>query len=97
MLGVPYRRLMELADYLVPKGSPIAGLPARSEETEPMAAEAHAPSPTNAELLRLLEAVRAELAELKTGPGAAHAGARTDHPARRVDARRAPPARDRLG
>jgi transcriptional regulator with XRE-family HTH domain len=67
VLGVPYRRLMELADYLVPEDSPIAGLPARSEETEPMAAEAHAPSPTNAELLRLLEAVRAELAELKTG------------------------------
>jgi transcriptional regulator with XRE-family HTH domain len=52
VLGVPYRRLMELADYLMP------------EESEPMAAKP-APAPTNAEILRLLEAVRAELAELR--------------------------------
>ena len=62
VVGVPYRRLMELADYLMPE-SDVPDRRGHSEETEPMAAQTR---PTNAELLRLLEAIRAEFAELKT-------------------------------
>jgi transcriptional regulator with XRE-family HTH domain len=66
VLDLRYRRLMELADYLMPEDAPTAAGPqAQPEETEPMAAEIQAP--TNAELLRLLEAVRAELADLNAG------------------------------
>jgi len=50
VLGVPYRRLMELADYLMPE-----------EDVMPKPS----PAPTNAEIVRLLEAIRAELAELR--------------------------------
>jgi transcriptional regulator with XRE-family HTH domain len=53
-LGLSYERLMVAAGYLVPGDvSP--------EEAVPVAAKAN---PTNAELLRQLEAVRAELAAL---------------------------------
>jgi transcriptional regulator with XRE-family HTH domain len=54
-LGIPYARLMELAGYLMPP---------TTEDTVPAATT---PAPTNAELLRLLEAVRTELAEIKSG------------------------------
>jgi hypothetical protein len=47
---------MELAGHV---------MPATSDERQPMPTTA--PAPTNAELLRLLEAVRAELADLRTG------------------------------
>ena len=57
VLDVPYRRLMELAGYLMPDD--------RSKEPEPMVEDVQAP--TNAELLRRLDAVLGELAELKTG------------------------------
>ena len=53
-LGLSYERLMVAAGYLVPGD-------VRPEEAVPVAAKAN---PTNAELLRQLEAVRAELAAL---------------------------------
>lgn len=67
VLDLPYRRLMELADYLMPDDAPPMDPTDRSKEAEPMAAERQAHSPTNAELLRQLEAVRGELMELKLG------------------------------
>ena len=60
VLDVPYGRLMELAGYLMPDAEPRD----RSKEREPMAEHDQA---TNAELLRRLDAIRGELAELKTG------------------------------
>lgn len=67
VLDVPYRRLMELADYLMPDDARTAAPTDRPKETGPVAAHGQTRSPTNAELLRQLEAVRGELAELKTG------------------------------
>lgn len=55
VVGVSYRRLMELADYLLPE----------SKETVTMAAKNPTSAPTNAELWRLLEAVRAELEDIR--------------------------------
>jgi transcriptional regulator with XRE-family HTH domain len=54
-LDLPYARLMELAGHLMPR------------TTEDLLPAATIPAPTNAELLRLLEAVLAELAEIKSG------------------------------
>jgi hypothetical protein len=67
VLDVPYRRLMELAEYLMPDEADVPRSKGRPEEAKPMTASAQAPEATNAELLRLLEAVHAELAELKSG------------------------------
>jgi len=66
-LGVPYRRLMELADYLSPDEAQAPDARARMEDSRPMTAEAPAAAPTNAELARLLEAVGVELAEIRAG------------------------------
>lgn len=59
-LEVPYRQLMELADYLLPADE-SSRVP-RSEETTAMTAGA---APTNRELFRLLERVLEELADIK--------------------------------
>lgn len=67
VLGLPYRRLMELADYVMPDDAGTADSPDRPDEAEPVAAGVQAPAPTNDELLRQLEAVRRGLAELKAG------------------------------
>lgn len=67
VLDVPYRQLMELADYLMPQDTRTASPTERSRETGSMAARAQTRSPTNAELMEQLEAVREELAQLKTG------------------------------
>ena len=62
-LGVPYHRLMQLADYLVPGegGSPESG----AIEEEKAMTQTNAKSPTNSELARLLENVLRELAEVR--------------------------------
>jgi transcriptional regulator with XRE-family HTH domain len=54
VLGLPYARLMELADYVLPP----------TKEDRPLTAETTAPA-TNQELARLLERVLNELAELR--------------------------------
>jgi len=61
VLDVPYARLMQLADYLLPAdpAAPVRHPPQESAMTQPTAA------PTNAELARHLEAIRAELAQLR--------------------------------
>jgi transcriptional regulator with XRE-family HTH domain len=65
VLDAPYARLMELAGYFVPAGARAPEAPlARSEPTNPMSAS---PTATNAELLRRLEAMQAELAALNAG------------------------------
>lgn len=61
VLEVPYQRLMELADYLLPADETIR--PPRSEETIAMANDDAAP--TNREVVRLLERVLAELADIR--------------------------------
>lgn len=63
VLGVPYGRLMKLADYLMPGegGSPESG----AIEEENAMAQTNAKSPTNSELVRLLETVLCELAEVR--------------------------------
>jgi transcriptional regulator with XRE-family HTH domain len=65
VLGVSYRRLMKLADYLLPGegGSPGAG----AIEEEKTMAQTDAKSPTNRELVRLLETVLRELTEVRRG------------------------------
>jgi transcriptional regulator with XRE-family HTH domain len=65
VLGVSYRRLMELADYLMPgeDGSPEPGA---IEEEEAMT-RTDAQPPTNRELARLLEAVLRELTDVRRG------------------------------
>ena len=65
VLGVSYRRLMKLADYLLPGegGSRKVGA---IEEEEAMA-QTNAKSPTNSELARLLEAILRELTEVRRG------------------------------
>lgn len=62
VLGLPYRRLMELADYLVPGDD--ATRATRTEEATVMTTDT---APTNSELVRLLERVLEELAEIKRG------------------------------
>jgi transcriptional regulator with XRE-family HTH domain len=63
VLEVPYRRLMELADYLLPDND-LAHAP-RLKETTTMATDAQRDAPTNQELLRLLETVLDELTEIR--------------------------------
>ncbi len=65
VLGVSYRRLLQLADYLMPdkEGSQEAGA---IEEDEAMT-RTDAQPPTNRELARLLEAVLRELTEVRRG------------------------------
>lgn len=64
-LEIPYRRLMELADYLLPSDQPTRA-PRTKEETT-MATQAQTDAPTNRELMRLLQSVLDELAELHRG------------------------------
>jgi transcriptional regulator with XRE-family HTH domain len=70
VLGVSYRRLMELADYLMPDEAP-AKPSKRSREKEvgvPVETEiANEPAPTNQQLARLLNAVLRELGDLRRG------------------------------
>jgi transcriptional regulator with XRE-family HTH domain len=63
VLGISYRRLMKLADYLMPDegGSQEAG----AIEEEKAMAQTNVKSPTNSELARLLEKVLCELAEVR--------------------------------
>ncbi len=63
VLGISYRRLMKLADYLLPdeEGSPE---PSTIEEEKAMA-QTNVKSPTNRELARLLEKVLRELADVR--------------------------------
>lgn len=65
VLDVPYGRLMELADYLMPSDQP-AGTPLPKEETT-MASQTQSDTPTNRELMRLLQSVLDQLAELDRG------------------------------
>lgn len=60
VLEVPYQRLMELADYLLPTNESIRA--PRPEETTAMTSDA---APTNRELVRLLERVLDELADIR--------------------------------
>jgi transcriptional regulator with XRE-family HTH domain len=71
VFGVPYRTLMALAGYL-DHSEPAAGadgtpdgIPSRKEK--PMKQSTTSGVPTNAEIVRLLQAVRAELGELRRG------------------------------
>jgi len=64
VLGVPYRRLMELADYVWPADA--AGRAPEPQE-EPMSAASGTEPATNRQLSHLLQAVLADLAELKRG------------------------------
>jgi transcriptional regulator with XRE-family HTH domain len=61
-LEVPYRRLMELADYLLPAENSVR-MP-RPQERTAMTTET---APTNRELVRLLERVLEQLAEINRG------------------------------
>jgi transcriptional regulator with XRE-family HTH domain len=63
VLEVPYRRLMELADYLMPADD-SARAP-QTQETTAMATQTQGNAPTNREVVRLLETVLSELAEIK--------------------------------
>lgn len=70
VLGVPYRTLMELAGYLDPE--PVALARAEDQPTAPegedrMKSATGAEAPTNAEIVRLLEALRSELGALRHG------------------------------
>jgi transcriptional regulator with XRE-family HTH domain len=60
VLEVPYGRLMELADYMLPAGD--SGQVRQQKETTVMTA---ATAPTNQELARLLSQVLETLAEIK--------------------------------
>lgn len=62
VLEVPYRRLMELADYLLPTEDST-----RANRPQEEARMAISTAPTNHELARLLERMLAELAEIKRG------------------------------
>jgi len=71
VLGVPYRTLMTLAGYL-DRAEPAAGaegtphgIPGTKEK--PMTQSTTRAVPTNAEIVRLLQTVRAELGELRRG------------------------------
>ena len=63
VLGISYRRLMQLADYLMPveEQSPERG----AIEEEKAMAQTNVKSPTNSELARLLEKVLRELADVR--------------------------------
>lgn len=65
VLGVPYRRLMELADYLLPPDQPTAA--PRPKEDTTMATQTPTDAPTNRELMLLLQSAVDELAELNRG------------------------------
>lgn len=65
VLEIPYRRLMELADYLLPSDQPTSA--PRPKEKTTMATQAQTDAPTNRELMRLLQSVLDELAELHRG------------------------------
>lgn len=65
VLDVPYGRLMELADYLLPREEP-AGAP-QPKEDPTMATQAQTGTPTNRELMRLLQSALDELAQLGRG------------------------------
>lgn len=67
VLGVPYGRLMELADYLLPGDAVSAGSVQRSPKEVNVTAKATDAPATNRELARLLEAVLRELAEVRRG------------------------------
>lgn len=63
-LDLPYRRLMELADYLVPTDE-HTGASRLKEPT--MAIQAQPDVPTNGELMRVLRSVLDQLTELNRG------------------------------
>ncbi|CAN5586608.1 hypothetical protein BH20ACT18_BH20ACT18_06220 [soil metagenome] len=65
VLDIPYRRLMELADYVLPADQP-ARAPGPEEETT-MPIQTQTDAPTNRQLMRLLQSTLDELAELKRG------------------------------
>ncbi len=67
VLGVPYGRLMGLADYLMPTDAVSAESGQRSPQEADMTAKATDEPATNRELARLLEAVLRELAEVRHG------------------------------
>ncbi len=67
VLGVPYGRLMELADYLMPTDAVSAESGQRSPKEVDMTAKTTNEPATNRELARLLEAVLRELAEVRRG------------------------------
>jgi len=70
VLGVPYLHLMTLAGYLERSESAAAqgGRESTSEgRVKPMKQVAKSAVSTNAEIVRLLEAIRTELGELKRG------------------------------
>ena len=71
VFGVPYPTLMTLAGYL-DHAEPAAGAEATPDgipgtKEKPMKQSTTSGVPTNAEIVRLLQAVRAELGELKRG------------------------------
>jgi transcriptional regulator with XRE-family HTH domain len=67
VLDLPYLKLMTLAGYLAPAESTAAAETARQAhgEEDPMKQPATAARPTNAEIMRLLQDVQAELAGLR--------------------------------
>ncbi len=67
VLGVPYGRLMGLADYLMPGDAVNSKSGQRSPQEVDMTAKTTDAPATNRELARLLEAVLRELAELRRG------------------------------
>ncbi len=67
VLGVPYGRLMQLADYLMPGDAVSAEPGQRSPQEVDMTTETTDAPATNRELARLLEAVLRELAEVRRG------------------------------
>ncbi len=71
VLGMPYPTLMTLAGYLE-RAEPAAGAEPAPDATpgtkeKPMKQATTSGDPTNAEIVRLLRAVQAELGELKRG------------------------------
>ncbi len=62
VLDIPYRRLMELTDYLLPSDQHTGT--SRSKEKPTMAIQAQTDAPTNRELVRLLQSVLDQVAEL---------------------------------
>lgn len=66
VLGVPYGRLMQLADYLMP-GDAVNATGQRFPQEVDVTTETTDPPATNRELARLLEAVLRELAEVRRG------------------------------
>jgi len=65
VLGVPYGRLMQLADYLMPGDAVSAESGQRSPKEVDVTAKTTDEPATNRELVRLLEAVLRELAEVR--------------------------------